>query len=89
MIYYENLDNHEIVYEDDCPDYAMHQLGINIEPQGIGDTYTLEQKEFIDTFTDWYFGDNCWTKKKEKEDADIFAIINESCRLDDWREIYG
>lgn len=55
---YRNYDTRDLVWEEDWQDYAMEQLGVNIEPQGIGGIYTLEQKDFIETLIDWYFSDN-------------------------------
>lgn len=67
MVYevYENIKTNEEVLIEDAQEYAMDNLGIKITPLGKAGEYTLDQIDFIQTFTEWYFSDN-WVKKKKK-----------------------
>lgn len=66
MKIYKNITTNEVVYEEDAEDYAMDQLGITIEPKGIGGALTQEQTEFKCEFTEWYFSGN-WIEEKVKD----------------------
>lgn len=67
-------------------DYALDKLGITVKPRGENGEMTLEQMEYIETITDWYFSGN-WVKEEIKEDeADIFKLIDEECAMEDYIE---
>jgi hypothetical protein len=65
--FYKNIKTKEIVYEDDMENYVLDELGVTVTPKGKNGELTLEQTEFILTFTEWYFSDN-WIE--EWEDLD-------------------
>lgn len=65
--FYKNIKTKEIVYEDDMENYVLDELGVTVTPKGKNGELTLEQTEFILTFTEWYFSDN-WIE--EWEDID-------------------
>ena len=52
---------------EDCmaSDYALDKLGITVTPRGENGEMTLEQMEYIETITDWYFSGN-WVKEEIK-----------------------
>lgn len=62
--FYKNIKTKEIVYEDDMENYVLDELGVTVTPKGKNGELTLEQTEFILTFTEWYFSDN-WTEEWE------------------------
>ena len=66
---YREIITNETVLEDESTDYALDKLGVIITPKGKQGEYTLEQTEFLQEFTDWYFSGN-WIKE-EVEDEDI------------------
>lgn len=65
--FYKNIKTKEIVYKDDMENYVLDELGVTVTPKGKNGELTLEQTEFILTFTEWYFSDN-WIE--EWEDLD-------------------
>ena len=65
--YYKHTHTREIVYEPDWELYAMEQLGIKIIPKGKNGELTIEQTEFIEEFTQWYFSGN-WILDEEEEE---------------------
>ena len=65
---YRHFNTNEEVFEEDWEQYAMEKLGIKIEPQGKEGTYTTEQLEFIEEFTDWYFSGN-WIQDEVEDDS--------------------
>ena len=68
MVYevYEHMTTDEQVLIEDAQEYAMHKLGIKINPLGVNGEYTLEQAEFLVEFTEWYFSGE-WIRKKVKD----------------------
>lgn len=73
---------------EDCmaSDYALDKLGITVTPRGENGEMTLEQMEYIETITDWYFSGN-WVKEEIKEDeGDVFELIAEECAMEDYIE---
>ena len=67
MQYYKNIHTREKVYEPDWSLYVMEQLGFKVIPKGKNGELTLEQKEFIEEFTAWYFSGN-WILDEEEDD---------------------
>lgn len=59
---YASLHGSKIVRKDEAQDYAMDKLGIEIKPKGEYGVLTLEQIDFLETFTDWYFSGD-WIEK--------------------------
>lgn len=59
---YASLHDSKIVRKDEGQDYAMDKLGIEIKPKGEHGVLTLEQIDFLETFTDWYFSGD-WIEK--------------------------
>lgn len=84
--FYKNIKSNKIVYEDEAEEYILDQLGITVTPKGKNGEMTLEQMEYIETITDWYFSGN-WVKEEIKEDeADVFELIDEECAMEDYIE---
>lgn len=65
---YRHIHTNEEVFEEDWEQYAMEKLGIKIEPKGKEGTYTTEQLEFMEEFTDWYFSGN-WILDEVEDDS--------------------
>jgi len=63
---YKHIHTGEEVMEDDWTYYAKEKLGIKIEPQGKNGEFTLDQIEFLQTFTEWYFSGE-WIEEKREE----------------------
>ena len=87
MEFYKNITTDEIVYKEEAEHYVLNELGITIKPKGKDGEMTQEQIEYIETTTEWFFSGN-WIEDKlvEKEDMDVFQLINEECELDEARE---
>lgn len=81
---YRNIKTREIVFEEDATDYAFERLGIKkINPMGNNGEYTLEQIEFMKEFIDWYYSGEWVEDIIEKDEGNIFELINEECKYDD------
>jgi hypothetical protein len=76
---YTHIHTNEQVWEEDWEQYAMEKLGIKVEPKGTGGTYTTEQLDFIEQFTEWYFSDN-WIKEEIEDDSvmDYEKLVTEA-----------
>jgi hypothetical protein len=64
---YKQIHTNEIILEEEATEYALEKLGITVTPKGKNGENTLEQTEFIETFTEWYFSGN-WIKEEVEED---------------------
>lgn len=83
---YREIRTGKIVEDFMAESYALDKLGITITPRGKNGEMTLEQMEYIETITDWYFSGN-WVKEEIKEDeADVFELIDEECAMEDYIE---
>lgn len=67
---YKHFHTNEEVWEEDWEQYAMEKLGIKVEPKGKNGTMTMEQLEFIEQFTEWYFSGN-WVLEEFEDDSVI------------------
>ena len=83
---YREIRTGKIVEDFMAESYALDKLGITITPRGKNGEMTLEQMEYKETITDWYFSGN-WVKEEIKEDeADVFELIDEECAMEDYIE---
>lgn len=85
MEYYRNMQNDEIVYKEEAEEYALDKLGVKIAPKGKNGEITLEQAEFIETATEWFFSDNWIIEEEQEEEPSIFELINKECELENAR----
>lgn len=78
MVYqvYKNSKTNELVDKEEASKYVCYKLGIQIEPKGKNNEYTLEQQEFLKEFTEWYFSDGDWIEEEieEDEEEDYYAV---------------
>ena len=65
---YREIITNETVLEDESTDYVLNKLGVTITPKGKQGEYTLEQVEFLQEFTEWYFSGN-WIKEEVEDEV--------------------
>lgn len=81
---YVNMKTGKRVPEELAQEYAMEKLGIpRIVPMGKFGVMTLDQYNFLDTFTEWYFSGEWILEEVQEDTGNIFELINEECELDD------
>lgn len=79
---YVEIGTNKEVYDEDAESFVMDELGVTINPKGKYGEFTLEQLDFINEFTEWFFSAN-WVKEKIKEDdGNIFKLIKEESELE-------
>lgn len=66
MRIFKNIKTGEEVEEECAEAYALEHLGISIRPVGKHGVYTIEQVDFLQEFTRWYFSGN-WIEDREEK----------------------
>lgn len=68
---YRERTTNEVVEDFMAEDYALTKLGLKengkltINPRGKNGEFTIEQKDFIESTSDWFFSGN-WIKEEVK-----------------------